>query len=138
MSGRYYEADAPLLQPWMPCIIDVDQSNQPTGMWWGEVTATGEAKITGGAVLFTNPLHGGDEPLRSDEHAGKIPYLNYRLYPDTETTRHLLWKRHYVQGLLRDAQAEARQWRNAHESAIKATVDAAYQKGVQVGGDRAK
>ena len=93
MSGTANICDN--FKPGDPCIIKVDSVNSPEGLWWGEiidVQAHGnylsvEAKITGGRVVFANsyPMN----PIHSDENSGKIPHVNYIVYPSTTTTNDL-------------------------------------------------
>lgn len=121
--GTANTCDKDLLQPGAACIIMVDEANSPTGVWWGKVVEVDvrktylwiKAEITGGRFqLIQNSL----EAIQSTENNGLVPSINYRVYPDTTTTRHLL---HLLQ-LAREAtrqEASERQnqvgfWRTMH------------------------
>lgn len=116
--------DEKSLQPGMPCIIMVDDVNSPTGIWWGEVVETHSektylrvsAKITGGRVSFYSTKYGCGEkhPLETNEEKDTEPNVNYRVYPNNETTRHFLTEREAKEEELKKAQESAIYWRKVH------------------------
>jgi hypothetical protein len=104
-------------------------------MWWGTVTGPGEAKITGGRVRFAEEFFRlTDNPMHTeDEERNRTPYLNYHIYPDTETIRHWLYLMECYKQSRDKAIMSAAAWKAAQENTVKAAIDAAHEKGVEVG-----
>ena len=118
MSGSASSCDVSVLQPGMPCIIDVNSVNSPTGLWWGEVIeitehdrfVTVSAKITRGKFQ----LGAFSIPIYSDERQGQEPGINYHVYPETATTISLLARVERAQEETRQARNAAAHWRQTH------------------------
>lgn len=135
MSGTAHVCDKDLLQPGMPCIIQVDCVNSPTGLWWGEVTATETrenylsiaAKITGGRFQLNDW-----KPVKSDEEKNRTPSLNYRVYPDNETTRMLFEFVHRAEAETAEANTRAVHWHRTHLDVIANTMAHLLREGLVV------
>ena len=110
--------DKELLKPGDDCIIEVDSVNIPTGLWWGEVISVEEhdtyisvkAKITGGCFQVV----GSHKAIRSDEHAKRVPHVNYTVYPDTKTVRQLFSQLQQSKNETAAARKNARQCKSTH------------------------
>lgn len=94
MSGSAKFCDKDLLTVGSPCIIEVNDVNSPTGLWWGEVIDVKNhndwleiiAKITGGEFKVYSNVR--TIPVKSDQYKDVIPHVNYTVYPCTET---IIW-----------------------------------------------
>lgn len=94
--------DKELLQPGKPCIIIVDEVNNPTGIWWGEIISVEPrntwlevtARVKGGRFALDERR----KPIYSDEHQGLEPSKNYRVVPDTKTIREMLAQMAHARG----------------------------------------
>ena len=131
MAATCYTCDEELLKPGMPCIIEIDLANSPSGTWWGEVTAPGEAKITGGRVAFTENGH----VVRSEEANGQTPFLNYHIYAPTEPVMHLLKQLHRAKEQAATAHNQTRFWKSANDQLVEAGTKAALKHGLEMATD---
>lgn len=131
MAASSYPCDEDLLKPGMPCIIEIDLANTPSGTWWGEITSPGEAKITGGRVSFTDQGH----PVRSEEANGTKPFLNYRIYAPTEPVLALLKQLHWAKGLVETARTQTTFWKKANDQLVEAVTKAALKHGLEMATD---
>ncbi len=89
--------DFSLLQPGMLCIVEVNDANHPTGIWWATVKDVQNREsyldvkvhITGGRVAFIYDKFGYyQKPLYSNENQGMEVHVG-QVYPSTETTQFL-------------------------------------------------
>jgi len=121
--GQAQVCDKDLLKPGSPCIIEVNRVNSPEGYWWGEVLEADNremylevtAKITGGRVQFGEM----GEPVRSDEHKDKIPSVNYKVYPDTDTTQMLFSRIIRAEANADRANDKVAHWRDVHTQTME-------------------
>lgn len=118
MPGDAKIGDRDALNVGASCIIEVNEVNSPTGLWWGKVVAVEvighdhafllvDAVIDGGRFAFEEIRH---TPIRSDELKGQQPSVNYSVYPDTETTRELLRRLQYSRQLIVEEHARTGYW----------------------------
>lgn len=131
MSGTGNYEDQPFLGPGRSCIIVVDDVNSPTGIWWGKVVETNvsgspgnqylqvEAQIDGGAFRLALDIGRCGDPIRSDEYRGQTPRANYRVYPDTATTRQLFQQIITARAETCMARDNAKLWRRAHLETVE-------------------
>jgi hypothetical protein len=117
MPGTANLCDAGLLEPGSMCIIEVDDVNSPTGLWWGTVVEViphdnylaVSAKITGGKFTMN-----GDSPVLCNEEQGQTPHVNYTVYPSTKTTRRLFSCIKREQANAERARMKSLQWKTTH------------------------
>jgi len=110
--------DKELLTVGSPCIIEVNDVNSPTGIWWGEVVEVRchdtylsiIAKITGGRFQLVEL----GKAVRSDECMGQVPSVNYDVFPDTESIRQLFWRIQRAEAATDQAKRDVAHWRTVH------------------------
>jgi len=92
------------------CIIEVDEVNRPTGLWWGRVTSVGpedwkvEAVIDGGKFHVSREEFIYGKPVLTDERKDQEPSVSYYVLPDTDSVRALLQRLQRFEENLRQAE----------------------------------
>lgn len=100
-----------------PCIIEVDEVNSPTGVWWGEVIEA----VDQGTYLSVQAVIKGRfklnrdwEPVVGGENGGRQPGMNYQVYPATKTVQSIFWKLQLEKNEVALWKGRMEHWRETH------------------------